>query len=170
MTASRLLILGALRKIQPAHGYQVRQELESWEADKWASIAYGSIYHALNSMTEEGLLEMHVELERKGGTTKKIYTLTDDGEKEYRHLLAEYWWEPKSTYDPFQIALLFASDLPKKDYTAGLQSRRGIALDAIDKLRERQKMSLAHMRTAIELSVRQLEVLISWIDEQITTK
>ena len=71
MTASRLLILGALRRIQPAHGYQVRQELELWEADKWANIAYGSIYHALHTMAEEDLLQMHEVAERKGGATKK---------------------------------------------------------------------------------------------------
>jgi len=168
MTASRLLILGALRQIQPAHGYQVRQELERWEADKWANIAYGSIYHALNSMAEEGLLEMRVELERKGGTTKKTYVLTHDGEKEYRHLLTEYWWEPKVVHDPFQLALTFAPDMPQKDYHDALEMRKRLALETIGHLRQRQLVSLQHVRAAIGLSIRQLEAFVSWADEQIT--
>lgn len=167
MTASRLLILGALRRIQPAHGYQVRQELELWEADTWARIAYGSIYHALNSMAEEGLLEMHVETERKGGITKKMYQLTDDGDKEYRHLLHEFWWEPKPVYDPFYIALAFTPDIPRTQYVDALQMRKGVTQERIAHLRERQKLSPVHLRTNIELTIRQLEVFIAWIDERL---
>jgi len=167
MTASRLLILGALRRIQPAHGYQVRQELERWEADQWANIAYGSIYHALNTMTQEGLLNMRVETERKGGSTKKMYALTPDGEKEYRHLLSEYWWEPKVVYDPFQIALLFASDLPQSEYREALEMRRGLALETIQHLEERKRTSSAHIRSMIDLSLGQLRVFVKWTDEQI---
>jgi hypothetical protein len=51
MSATRLLILGVLRSKQPIHGYNVRRELESWQAERWAHIAYGSIYFALNKMT-----------------------------------------------------------------------------------------------------------------------
>lgn len=167
MTASRLLILGALRRIQPAHGYQVRQELERWEADQWANIAYGSIYHALNTMTQEGLLNMHVETERKGGSTKKMYALTPDGEKEYRHLLSEYWWEPKVVYDPFQIALLFASDLPRSEYREALEMRRGLALETIQHLEERRRTSSAHVQSMIDLSLGQLRIFVKWTDEQI---
>jgi DNA-binding PadR family transcriptional regulator len=57
MSATRLLILGALRFMQPAHGYEIRRTLETWNADQWANIAYGSIYHALNKMAEEGFLK-----------------------------------------------------------------------------------------------------------------
>ena len=56
MSATRLLILGALRFMQPAHGYSIRRELESWHAEDWANIAYGSIYFALNKMADEELL------------------------------------------------------------------------------------------------------------------
>src|SRR5581483_1598119 len=57
MSATRLLILGVLRLKQPVHGYDVRRELEAWRAERWANIAYGSIYFALNKMAEEGLVE-----------------------------------------------------------------------------------------------------------------
>ncbi len=33
MSATRLLILGALRFMQPAYGYSIHRELESWHAE-----------------------------------------------------------------------------------------------------------------------------------------
>ena len=47
MSATRLMILGLVQWMQPVHGYDVKRELERWEADEWASIAPGSIYPAL---------------------------------------------------------------------------------------------------------------------------
>src|SRR5918998_2731203 len=107
MSATRLLILGALRFMQPAHGYSVRQELESWQADEWANIAYGSIYFALNKMAEEGLLQ---EIEppaesRPGRRPPRIsYVVTERGEEEFHRLLREYWWQRKPLIDPLQLA------------------------------------------------------------------
>jgi DNA-binding PadR family transcriptional regulator len=168
MTASRLLILGALRAIQPAHGYQVRQELERWEADKWATIAYGSIYHALNAMASEGLLEMHEAPDRKGGATKKVYVLTANGEKEYRQLLSEFWWEPHVAYDPLQIALTFRGDMPRREFDAALQMRIGLAEETIAHLTERQALSPPHLAANMDLAIQQLEVFIVWAHRQIS--
>ena len=28
------------------HGYDIRRELETWNAEQWAQVAYGSIYYA----------------------------------------------------------------------------------------------------------------------------
>ena len=167
MTASRLLILGALRRIQPAHGYQVRQELERWEADKWANIAYGSIYHGLNAMASEGLLDMYETPDRKGGTTKKVYKLTKDGEKEYSHLLSEYWWEPKVIYDPFQIALTFRQDIPPSEFVEALRMRVSLAESLIEHLKERQCTVPEFIAANLELTIRQADVFITWAAEQI---
>ena len=51
-----MMILGLVKWMQPVHGYDVRRELLSWSADKWANVQPGSIYHALRKLTEEGLL------------------------------------------------------------------------------------------------------------------
>ena len=57
MSASRLLILGVVRFMQPVHGYDIRRELTEWRAEQWANISYGSIYFALKKLSEEGLLD-----------------------------------------------------------------------------------------------------------------
>ena len=67
MSATRLLVLGVVRMYGSAHGYQVRRELLTWSADKWANVAPGSIYHALKKMAAEKLLEeVATETEAQG--------------------------------------------------------------------------------------------------------
>ena len=55
-----MMILGMVRILQPVHGYDVRRELLSWNADKWANVQPGSVYHALKKLTDEGALREQV--------------------------------------------------------------------------------------------------------------
>ena len=50
MSAVRMLVLGVLRNLGQAHGYQVRRELLTWRADAWAHVDPGSIYQALRTL------------------------------------------------------------------------------------------------------------------------
>lgn len=123
MSATRLLILGALRFLQPAHGYLIRQELESWQAESWANIAYGSIYHALGKMAEEELVEP-VEIEESARKPARIkYRLTPRGEAEFQRLLRKYWWGTESGTFPFLTAFSFVNALSKDEVIAGLRQR-----------------------------------------------
>jgi DNA-binding PadR family transcriptional regulator len=119
-----LLILGVLRFKQPAHGYSIRRELETWRAEQWANIAYGSIYHALGKMAEEGLIEA-VDTEQAGKRpARTTYRITSDGEEEFQRLLREYWWELKPLIDPFQVALTFMNELPRDELLAAMRHRQ----------------------------------------------
>ncbi|GAB3445890.1 PadR family transcriptional regulator [Actinophytocola sediminis] len=90
MSATRLLVLGVVRMYGRAHGYQVRRELLSWSADKWANVAPGSIYHALKKMAAENLLEeVAADGEEARGPDRTAYQLTDDGETEFQLLLSK---------------------------------------------------------------------------------
>lgn len=92
MSATRLLVLGVVRMYGRAHGYQVRRELLSWSADKWANVAPGSIYHALKKMTAERLLEevaADAEPGEARGPDRVAYRLTPDGESEFQLMMAK---------------------------------------------------------------------------------
>lgn len=129
---TRLLILGVLRFKQPAHGYEVRRELESWGAEGWANIAYGSIYHALGKMSEEGLIKP-VKTDQIGNRpARTTYTVTESGEAEFQRLLREYWWLPKPVVDPFQVALAFMNELPRDELLAALRSRASLYRSAVE--------------------------------------
>ncbi|MFC5817398.1 PadR family transcriptional regulator [Nonomuraea harbinensis] len=118
MSTTRILILGTLLD-GPRNGYQVRRHLETWGADSWASVKFGSIYHGLGKMADEGLLEV-VE-SGKGGAT--VYAMTDDGRFEFHRLLLTVWHELMPIVDPFQVALTFMNHLDKETLMSALRSR-----------------------------------------------
>jgi DNA-binding PadR family transcriptional regulator len=124
LSAARLLILGVLQFKSPAHGYEIRRELESWHAEQWAHIAYGSIYFALNKMADEGLVEA-VSTDQVGKRPARTrYTITDVGKEEFDRLLRDYWWDRKPFIDPFQVALTFMNRMPRDELLRALTFRR----------------------------------------------
>ena len=85
MSATRLLVLGVVRIYGQAHGYRVGRELMDWGADGWANVKWGSLYHALRKLSEQGKLR---EFVAPGEVTDRTsYGITEDGEAEFRRLL-----------------------------------------------------------------------------------
>jgi DNA-binding PadR family transcriptional regulator len=116
LSATRLLVLGVVRMHGSAHGYQVRRELLTWSADKWANVAPGSIYHALKKMETENLLEVASTDAHPGGPDRTAYRLTPDGETEFQLLLAKYLAESDdSTQGAYRLAaaVTFLPALPR---------------------------------------------------------
>jgi DNA-binding PadR family transcriptional regulator len=87
VSATRLLVLGVVRIYGQAHGYHVRRELLSWNADKWANVQPGSIYHALKKLAKEGLLEPVESTAETKGPDRVAYRLTAPGEAHFDRLL-----------------------------------------------------------------------------------
>jgi len=121
MSTIRTLILGILNDQKPRHGYEVKQILESWNADKWANIGYGSIYFALKKMAEEGLLKILEDQE--GKQDKTVYQITQAGSNDFMVMLRKQWLELKPSVDPFQVALTFMQYLPKNELLVALEHR-----------------------------------------------
>ncbi|THF83442.1 PadR family transcriptional regulator [Cohnella fermenti] len=88
MSAARLLVLGALARRGIAHGYGVHQDLVSWRADTWTSVKPGSIYHALEKLASQGLIEpSSSEDSTKLGPARTEYAITEEGRQEFIRLL-----------------------------------------------------------------------------------
>lgn len=122
MTVTRVLVLGVLHK-QPMHGYEVRRELESWNAEQWANITYGSIYFSLAKMAEEHLVEVVSTDDRGTRPARTVYAITCSGRNEFVRLLRELWWEYRPVIDPFRVALSFMNCLPRDEVSAALHNR-----------------------------------------------
>jgi DNA-binding PadR family transcriptional regulator len=113
LSATRLLVLGVVRMYGRAHGYQVRRELLTWSADKWANVQPGSIYHALKKMTTERLLEQVETEPGEAGPERVAYKLTDDGETEFQILLANSLSEPQTPVD-ISASVTLITTLPRQ--------------------------------------------------------
>ncbi|GAB3749260.1 PadR family transcriptional regulator [Microlunatus parietis] len=87
MSATRLLVLGAVIDREVAHGYQVRKDLAAWRVDLWGGIGQGSIYHALRRLAAEGLLESIDDETRSAGPARRRYRPTSRGRSAFVDLL-----------------------------------------------------------------------------------
>lgn len=165
-----MMILGLVRWMQPVHGYDVRRELLSWNADKWANVQPGSIYHALRKLTEEGLLR-EVATERVGGRpARTTYETTPKGVDEFETLLRQLWWGRHERVDPFAAALSFLPALPREEAVAALRNRAGMlraeretARAAVDSEWMRRNKPV-HVSWFMELTIARAEAEIAWCE------
>jgi DNA-binding PadR family transcriptional regulator len=118
-----MMILGLVQWMQPVHGYDVRRELLSWSADKWANVQPGSIYHGLRKLADEGLLR-EVGTEQVGGRPARTsYEITEKGRAEFQSLLRQGWWNLTPGPDPFMAAFSFLPAMPREEAAAALRNR-----------------------------------------------
>lgn len=137
MSATRLLVLGAVRQHGRAHGYQVRNDLEFWGAHEWSNVKPGSIYHALKQMAKQELLIAHdIAPSTVGGPPRTEYELTAEGEREYLSLLRESLVRHDQKIDLLTAGVGFIVDLPRAE-AISLLRQRVVALegwrDEVDK-------------------------------------
>ncbi|TDC59527.1 PadR family transcriptional regulator [Micromonospora sp. KC207] len=136
-----MMILGLVKWMQPVHGYDVRRELLSWGADKWANVQPGSIYHALRKLGEEGLLR-EVATERVGARrARTTYEITLKGVDEFETLLRGLWWGNHQTSDPFVAAFAFLPALPRPEAVAALRSRGQVLRASVETMRASMESS-----------------------------
>jgi DNA-binding PadR family transcriptional regulator len=126
---TRLLVLGAVRILQPVHGYDVRRELQSWRLEEWTNAQPGSVYSALKTLERDRLI---VEADRTaiaGRPDKTRYVLTGEGEKEFEVMLRAAWWNVETSTEPLVPALSLMVFLSREEMIAALTARLG-QLDA----------------------------------------
>jgi len=129
MSATRLLVLGVIRIMQPVHGYEVRRELVSWHLEETTNVKAGSIYGAIRTLEKDGCIAVHSRESDDKRPERTTYVLTDEGEKEFQILLRESWWTLRSPAEPLIPALCLMLHLPREEMVRALEARRH-ALDA----------------------------------------
>jgi DNA-binding PadR family transcriptional regulator len=134
MSATRLLVLGVIRTMQPVHGYEVRRELVSWRVEATTNVKPGSIYGAIRTLEKDGCVAVH---SREGGATRPErtrYVLTGEGEKEFQLLLREAWWTVTSPKEPLVPALTLMLFLPREELVRALRARIAILEGELDEM------------------------------------
>lgn len=132
MTATRLLILGAVRERGRAHGYQVRRDLESWGVHLWASIQPGSIYHGLRRLRDDGLL-VEVEASPSAGPSRTEYAVTTAGHTAFRELLEDALRSDDGSIAETIAGVGFITELPRSRAVELLRMR----MEAFERRRAR---------------------------------
>lgn len=143
---TRLMVLGLL-KTEAMSGYEIHQLLVKSEADSWAGILPGSVYHALKKMEREGLVEID-SIEQTGNRSKAIYKITDAGEHEFDKLLLASLQAP-------------SVHLPSTLYTGLSFVQYAKARDIIDSLKQQQVLlaeQLEKQQAGMEEKRKHIEV------------
>lgn len=89
MSATRLLILGAIIERGSAHGYQIRKDLESWSVDLWGNLGQGSVYHALRRLQADELIVAAAAAQGPTGPSRTEYSATAAGREAFVELLEQ---------------------------------------------------------------------------------
>jgi DNA-binding PadR family transcriptional regulator len=119
--STRLVILGLLRS-RPLHGYEIKRTIEEHMGD-WTSVAFGSIYFALQKLTEEGAIEI-AATEREGGRpSRTVYAITANGRLEFHRLLREAWLAVERPAYVVDLALFFMDAMSEDEIRAHLEQR-----------------------------------------------
>ncbi|HJQ43197.1 MAG TPA: PadR family transcriptional regulator [Jatrophihabitantaceae bacterium] len=123
MSATRLLVLGAIRIMQPVHGYDVRRELLTWRLEELANVKPGSIYSAIRTLEKDACIAVHATEGGDRRPERTTYVLTGEGEKEFQLLLRQYWWTVTEGPEPLIPALSLMLFLPREELLAALHAR-----------------------------------------------
>jgi DNA-binding PadR family transcriptional regulator len=125
MSPTRLLVLGAIRIMQPVHGYDVRRELLSWRLEELANVKPGSIYSAIRTLEKDACIAVHSRESGDSRPERTTYVLTGEGEKEFQLLLREAWWTVRQPSEPLIPALSLMVFFPREELVRALQARIG---------------------------------------------
>lgn len=159
MSATRVLVLWMVRGYGRTHGYVIGTDLLSWGAGEWANVKWGSVYHALKTLTRDGLLRDFDEVPHR-----TEYEITERGEAEFMRLLRDSVRAPRPRADYLGAAMAMLPALPRAEAVALLRER----LAALESARDKAQAQLdgwvdpAHVVELFGLWVHEAEADIDW--------
>jgi DNA-binding PadR family transcriptional regulator len=117
----RLILLGLLQD-RPLYGYEIKQIIEEHMGD-WTSIAFGSIYFALDKLADEGFVEKVATEQHGSRPSRSVYQVTPAGSAEFLRLLRETWQTVARDYYDIDICLFFLDRLSIDEVRGYLTAR-----------------------------------------------
>lgn len=117
---SELALLGLVME-QPRHAYQIEQVIEERNMRYWTEIGFSSIYRILNKLEKSGWLEGKMQPPEGKGPARKVYHLTEEGQRIWQEGVLHTLANPERTYSSFLIGLDSLSALPLSAVQTALQ-------------------------------------------------
>jgi DNA-binding PadR family transcriptional regulator len=165
VSSIRLFILGTLAASGPLHGHQIRHQAQTDRTETWTDIQVGSVYGALKRLANEDLIR-EVRTERVGNRPERtVYEITAEGRRSLAALHDLALRELDRHYDPFDLALAQARDIPVEHleqivenrlgaYRVQLATQRQAAEHADPYLNEAERMVIQHLIDRTEAEIR----------------
>ena len=161
-----LAVLGLLRET-PMHPYEMQRQMHLRHTDELLALKRGSLYHAINQLQRDGLIEP-VEVSREGRRPERtVYRITPDGEDELVGWLRDLLSTPVREPSQFTAALAHVSHLDTADALDQLQLRAVGVAAAIAAMQAVERGVSAYVGRASVLEVEYartlLEAELQWL-------
>jgi DNA-binding PadR family transcriptional regulator len=125
VSSIRLFILGTLAASGPLHGHQIRQQAQNDRTETWTDILVGSVYGALKRLANEDLIR-EVRTEKVGNRPERtVYEITEAGRHSLAAIHDSALRDLDHHYDPFDLALAQARDVPQDQLEQIVNNRLG---------------------------------------------
>ncbi|MFF8289243.1 PadR family transcriptional regulator [Streptomyces sp. NPDC016309] len=160
----RLPLLALLAR-GPAHGYELKQDLEQLLGSAYPPTNVGQIYVTLGRLEKSGLIEGE-EIAQESRPNKKIYRLTDAGQEALRAWFEETADEPR-VRDEFFMKLALAPRTGLADQISLINKQRR---EYLNTMRNLSKLAAAEDRDnrishlLIEGAMLHLQADLDWLE------
>ncbi|MEU3795626.1 PadR family transcriptional regulator [Streptomyces fructofermentans] len=160
----RLPLLALLAR-GPAHGYELKQDLEQLLGSAYPQPNVGQIYITLNRLQKQGLIEGE-DIAQSSRPNKKVYHLTEAGQEELRTWFDQTEDEPR-VRDEFFMKLALAPQSGLADQITLINKQRRQYLNS---MRNLSKLTAAEDRDnriaqlLIEGAMLHLQADLDWLE------
>jgi DNA-binding PadR family transcriptional regulator len=156
--------LGLLRG-QKLHGYGLMEYLSSHDTGG-SAIGKSNAYRLLRVLESDGLISSRTE--RDGNRPERhVYEVTDDGEALFQQLVLKHLAEDTNADQPGIAVLNYLDAVDPAAAAMQLQKRRDRVAERHAEL-ARLPDDVRYLHPALDLSLRQAEVEIEWLDAKLT--
>lgn len=162
-------LLGLLSQ-RPMSGYEMRQVMERSTSNFWTE-SYGQIYPALRRLVKDGLAT--VEEQSKDGRAKKVYKLTDAGERRLKKWLGVET-RPQVSRNELLLKVYFGDRAEPGAIAAQVVAERERCEDELERYEaalmrmeteHARHPALAYWKMTVRCGVLQAKATIAWCDE-----
>jgi PadR family transcriptional regulator AphA len=162
-------LLGLLT-LGPMSGYEMRQRMERSTANFWTE-SYGQIYPALKKMVKDGLAT--VEEQHKDGRAKKVYRLTDAGERRLRKWLGVET-KPQVRRNELLLKVFFGDRAERGAIAAQVVAERERCEDDLERysatlmrmeMEHARHPAMPYWRMAVRCGMLHAQTTMAWCDE-----
>ena len=113
MATIDLIVLGIVKK-EPMSAYDIQKLVEYRNISRWVKISTPSIYKKVIQLEEKGYIKSTMVKEGKMAE-KAVYSLTNDGEKEFKKLMLTISSQPINIFLDFNAVIVNLESLPPEN-------------------------------------------------------
>ena len=170
MATIDLIVLGILKK-ESLSAYDIQKIVEYRNISKWVKISTPSIYKKVIQLEKKGF--MKGDIVKEGNMAEKtVYSLTEQGEKQFEKLMLEIASKPVRIFLDFNAVIVNLDSLPKEKQKSclteienNMKTLKGYIEENVslkEHLPEIPKTGMAVLEQQLILA----QALETWIEEQ----